>query len=109
MVQGQGRETVNLGLNTTQPTHASEWYITIPGPDGHTVFLAEHEGWTLLPDNTVVVIGITGNLSITHYSFAFPNSGNLPFYQAHSILIVVVALLVVTVAAALVIRVKVRA
>jgi len=108
MVQGQGTQTVNLGLNTTRPTHASEWYITIPGPGGHTVFLAEHEGWTLLPDNTVVVTGITGNMSITHYSFAVPNNNNLPFYQAHSVIIAVVAVLAITVAIVLVIRAKVR-
>ena len=108
-VQGQGKQTVNLGLNTSQPTHASEWYVTIPGPSGSTVFLAENEGWILLPDNTVVVTGVTGNLSITHYGgFNVPDNTNLPFYEQHSIIIITTALVAVTVAIAVAIKVKVR-
>ena len=108
-VQGQGRQTVNLGLNTTQPTHASEWYVTVPGADGNTVFLAENEGWILLPDNSVVVTGVTGNLSITHYGgFAVPDNSNLPFYEQHSIIIITTALVAVTVAVAVAIKFKAR-
>ena len=109
MVQGQGKQAVNLGLNTTQPTHASEWTVTVPGTAGSTVFLAEGEGWILMPDNTVVVTGITGNLSITHYSsFTAPNDSNLPFYQQHSIIIITATLVAVTVAIVVAIKVKVR-
>ena len=108
-VEGQGKQIVNLGLNTSRRTDASEWTVTIPGPDGNTVFLAEGEGWILLPDNSVVVTGITGNLSVTHFSsFIFENDSNLPFYQQHSIGIVTAASVLVTVAIALVIKVKVR-
>ena len=108
LIQGQGRQTVNLGLNTTQPTHASEWYITLPGPDRNTIFLAENEGWVLLPDNTVVITGITGNLSITHYSgFSVPDNSNLPFYEQHSIIIITAALVAVTAAIAVVVKFRV--
>ena len=68
-MDGLGRQTVNLGLNVSKPTSSVEWSVTIPGPDGKTVFLAENEGWKLLPDNTVVVTGITGNLSSSALQF----------------------------------------
>ena len=108
-MSGVGTQTVNLGLNFSKPTSSSEWSVTIPGPDGSTVFLAENEGWKLLPDDTVVVTGITGNLTVVHYNFGVNiNNENLPFYQAHSIAIITVIAIASTVAVAAVIRVKVR-
>ncbi len=107
-VIGAGRQTVNLGLNFSKPTSSSEWSIIIPGPSGSNVFLAENEGWQLLSDDTVVVTGITGNLSIVHYNFGLNIDGNLPFYQEHSIVIIIGIVLASTVAVALAIRVKVR-
>jgi hypothetical protein len=107
-VDGSGSQTVNLGLNASKPTSAVEWTVTIPGPDGKTVFLAENEGWKLLADDTVVVTGITGNLSIVHYNFGVNIDGNLPFYQAHSIAIITVIVIASTVAVGVIIRVKVR-
>ncbi len=107
-VDGLGEQRVNLGLNFSKPTNSVEWSVTIPGPDGKTVWLAENEGWKLLPDDSVVVTGITGNLSIVHYNFGVDIDENLPFYQAHSIAIITVIAIASTVAFALVIRVKVR-
>jgi len=107
-VDGLGSQTVNLGLNVSKPTSSVEWSVTIPGPTGNTVFLAENEGWKLLPDDTVFVTGITGNLSIVHYNFGVNIDGNLPFYQAHLIAIVTSIVLASTVAVAAIIRVKVR-
>ena len=107
-VYGVGTQTVNLGLNVSQPTHASEWTVTLPGPGGSTVFLAENEGWKLLPDNTVVMSGLTGNLSILHYNLGVNNNGNLPFYQQHSIAIITVVVLAATVAVAVVVKFRVR-
>lgn len=103
-VQGVGTQTVNLGLNSSQPTHPSEWSISVLG----NVFLAEGNGWNLLPDDSVVVSGLTGNVSVTHYGFVVPNDGNLPFYQQHSIIIIAAIVLSVIVAIAVIIRVKVR-
>ena len=107
-MNGVGTQMVNLGLNVSKPTSPSEWTVTILGPDGNTVFLAENEGWKLLPDDTMVVTGITGNLSIVHYNFGVNINGNLPFYQAHSIAIITGIVLAITVAVAVVIKIKVR-
>jgi len=105
--QGDGRQTVNLGLNSTH-THPSEWTIIVRG----NVFLAQGEGWSLLPDDTVVLTGLTGNISVTHINFGLSggggSNGNLPFYEVHSVIIAVAAVLAVVVAAAVVIKFKVR-
>lgn len=109
IVQGIGRQTINFGLNTSRITDASEWTVTIPGDTGNTIFLAEGEGWALMHDNTMVLTGLTGNLSITHYSgFTVPNNSNQPFFEQHSIIIVTAALVVITVAVAVAVKLKVR-
>jgi hypothetical protein len=107
-VDGLGSQTVNLGLNFSKPTSSSEWSVIIPGSSGNNVFLAENEGWKLLPDDTVVVTGITGNLSIVHYNFGLNIDGNLTFSQAHSIAIIIGIILASTIVIAVVIRFKVR-
>jgi len=108
-VQGIGNQTINLGLNSTQPTHPIEWSVTVPSVTvPNTVFLAEGDHWNLFPDNSVVVSGLTGNVSVTHYGFNIPNTSNLPFYEQHSVIITTLALLAVIVGVALVIHFKVR-
>jgi hypothetical protein len=102
-VAGQGKQVVNLGLNVSRSTNSGEWSVVKNGG-----FLAEGREWELLPDNTVVITGVAGNVSITHYNYNIPNTGNLPFYEQHSIAITIVVLIAVTVAVALVVRVKAR-
>ncbi len=103
-VKGQGKQTFNLGLNSSQPTSASEWTVIVPD----SVFLVEGEGWNLLPDDTVVVTAATSNVTIIHYRFNFPNDSNLPFYQQHSIAIITAIMLAATVATSIIIKVKMR-
>jgi hypothetical protein len=108
-IQGSGTQTINLWLNTTQQTHPSEWTVTVPSLTApNNVFLAEGDKWNLLPDNSVVIFGLTGNVTVTHYSFNISTESNLPFYQQHSIIIITAVSLAVIVAVALVIRFKVR-
>ncbi len=101
--QGEGTQTVNLGLNLTQPTQPSEWSISVPGRSG---FLSEGSNWNLLPDDSVVVFGLTGNVSVLHFGRIIPNNSNLPFYQQHSVIIITTIVLSIVVAVAVVIRVK---
>ncbi len=101
--QGKGTQTVNLGLNLTQPSHPSEWSISIPGRSG---FLSEGSNWNLLPDDSVVIFGLRGNVSVTHFSRLIPNNSNLPFYQQHSVIIITSIVLAIVAAVAVVIRVK---
>jgi len=103
-VDGLGRQTVNLGLNVSRSTNPSEWSVITPG----SIFLAEGEGWKLLPDNTVVVTGLTGNFSIAHYNLGLDNDENLPFHQKHSVAIITAIVLTSTIAAAMAINLRGR-
>jgi hypothetical protein len=106
-VKGLGTQTINLGLNASKQTSSSEWSVTIRSA-GTTVWLAENEGWKLLPENTVFVTGITGNFTVAHYNFGVNIDENLPFYQSHSIAMMTGIALASTFAVALVIKVKER-
>ncbi len=101
-VAGVGKQTVNLGLNTSQTT-SSEWSVIVP----NSIFLAEGEGWTLLPGNTVVITVAASSVTVVHYNFIAPEgNSNLPFYEQHSVAVVTVGAVAVIVAAALGIRVR---
>lgn len=103
-VDGLGRQTANLGLNVSRSTNPSEWSVITPG----SIFLAEGEGWKLLPDNTVVVTGLTGNFTIAHYNLGLYNDENLPFYQKHSVAIITAIVLTSTITAAVAINLRGR-
>jgi hypothetical protein len=103
--EGAGRQVFNLGVNGT--THPSEWWVTINAPN--SVFLAQGREWQLLSDNTVIVNGQTGNVSVSHFNFNVgPDYSKVPFVEHHSVLIVTAAAVAVTVVVASVITVKVR-
>jgi hypothetical protein len=102
--QGAGQQFFDFGLDKSVPTHQSEWMVIIPG----SVFLANGQGWELLPDNTVIVTGQTGNISVSRFSFGVPDDSNLPFYERHSVALITFAVVAATVAFAAIISVKVR-
>ena len=102
--QGVGTQTVNLGLNSSQQPIPLNGVFSIQG----RTFLAEGDGWNLLPGDSVVVYGLTGNISVTHFGFLVPDDSNLPFSQQHSIIIITAIVFAVTVAIAVVIRFRVR-
>jgi hypothetical protein len=102
-VEGQGKQSVNLGLNNTKPTNPSDWLITIPNGG----IVVNGIGWNLLPDNTVVVNGLRGNVTISHFNYTMP-AGSGPFYVQHSIAIITGAVGVAVIAVAVVIKIKVR-
>jgi hypothetical protein len=102
-VEGQGKQSVNLGLNTTKRTNLSDWLITIPNGG----IVVNGVGWNLLPDNTVVVNGLRGNVTISHFNYTMPASSG-PFYVQHSITIITGAVAAAVIAVAVVIRIKVK-
>ena len=103
-VEGQGKQTINLGLNSSQRTNPGEWNVIVP----NGVYLGEGSGWSLLPDNTVIITVATSNVTLVHYNFRLPDTSNQPFYQQHSIVIITAIVLAITVTIATVIKVKVR-
>jgi hypothetical protein len=111
-VQGQGEQVFNLGLNLTRSTHQSEWSVIVPAnADGSgAVFLAEGKDWHLRSDNTVVIDGVVGNVTIAYFGSRFnaQNDRNLPFVQQHSVAIATIFVVVVTVAVATLISYRTR-
>ncbi len=102
-VEGEGKQFVNLGLNTTKRTSPSDWLITVPNGG----IVVQGIRWDLLPDNTVVVNGLTGNVTVSHFNYTIPASSG-PFYVQHSIAIITAAVAAVVIAVAVVIKIKVR-
>jgi hypothetical protein len=105
VVEGQGKQILNLGLGSQEGEWTgADWSVVT----GNNVFMAEGEGWTISNDGTLIVTGATGNVSIVHWGF-FENSlpsSNLPFYQQHSVAIVIAMVVAVTIIVAIVIKVK---
>ena len=107
IARGEGTQTVNLNPGSTRQTHWSEWSVTVPRSG--TVWLSEGENWKLQTDNSVIVWGLTGNISVVRYNFSPSYSDvNLPFHLQHSIAIITVAVLAIVVATTIVIQITAR-
>lgn len=101
--EGSGVQEVNLGFNTSESSNPSEWSLILPGG----VFLAEGDGWRLLPDNTVVISGKTGNITIARFNYGLEED-NSPFYVKHSVAIITAVAVAATIGAAVIVKVKNR-
>jgi hypothetical protein len=91
-----------LGLNSSSPPDPNQWSVIVP----HNVFVSEGEGWTLLPDNTLLVTRVAQNITIIHYDFTGYLDNNLVFYLQHSVGISVAAVLVIVITLATVIGLR---
>jgi hypothetical protein len=100
---GSGQQSINFCLNSTH-ADPGEWSVIVKD----NVFLAEGDGWTLMPDNTVVIDGATGNVTIVHYDFGASDYADVFFVLQHSVLIVTCVLVVVMVGVAVVIQFRRR-
>jgi len=110
-VEGKGQQIFNLNLGPEQGGLSSslEWSVTV----NSNVFLAQGEGWTVSHNGTLVINGVTGNVSIVHYRFSgsFGNNfqgSNLTFYQQHSVGIALAVVVVIVIVVAFVIKVRNR-
>lgn len=108
-VDGQGVQTVNLGLGNTTTVSGQnlDWTVIHNGRD----FLAEGETWNISQDGTVTVSGVTGNLSVAHFGFLDNlrnDNSNLPFYMQHSVTIATIAVTAATIGTAVLIKVRSR-
>jgi len=104
-VEGKGEQIFNFGLGSQGGEWSGvDWSVIT----GNNVFMAEGEGWTISNDGTLVVTGVTGNVSIVHWGFSENSlpSSNLPSYLQHSVAIVIAMVVAVTVIVAIIIKVK---
>jgi hypothetical protein len=105
-VIGVGSQSVHF-VDITQKSNSEEWSVIVPDESGTgRVWLSQGRNWDLHPDNTVVVKGITGNITISRYNFdAFqPTSSNQSFPFSHSITLITLGVLIAVVAVALVVK-----
>jgi len=100
--EGAGNQTVNLGLNASRSS-SDEWSVIV----SDSVFLPLGQNWHLLPDDSVLVWGKTGNVTVAHFSFN-DEYRNLSFFMQHYVGIFTALLLVAVIVVAMVIRVRVR-
>lgn len=100
--EGIGQQVFDIGVTGT--TDVSEWWVTLPGG----VFLAEGKDWQLFGNNTVKVNGQTGNISVVHYQYGLDQVRDLPFLEGHSVALLTVVAVAVTVTAAVLISLKRR-
>ena len=99
-VEGKGKQMVNLELGTSSPSSPDEWSVIVP----NNVVLAEGQGWTIFPDNTLIITTPASNITVAHFGSITPTKSNLPFYIQHSIALTMVAILAIVVTLALIIR-----
>lgn len=102
MAEGKGNQMVNFDLNSSNPSNAAEWSVIIP----NNVILVEGHGWSLLPDNTLVINSAAGNVTVVHFDLNLPAKSNSPFYIQHSVILVTVVMTVIALTVALIIRVR---
>jgi hypothetical protein len=102
---GHGKQIFNfVQVASAGQYNGIDWTVI----SGNSTFLAQGPQWTISPNGTVVVNGISGNVSVVHYGFFDVSFGNpnLPFYQQHSVAIAIAVSLVIVVALAVVIKVR---
>ncbi|MDR0318939.1 MAG: hypothetical protein LBI09_02775, partial [Nitrososphaerota archaeon] len=63
-----GEQVINLGGASSRPSHPSEWTVV----NQNSVFFGEGKSWKLLPDETVIVKGLSGTLTVMRYSYGYP-------------------------------------
>jgi hypothetical protein len=100
--EGEGNQTFNLGLNFSRSA-AEEWSIIV----SDSVFLPLGQGWSLLPDDSVLVWGKTGNVTVAHFGFN-DEYRNLSFFLQHYVGLLTAGLLIAVIAVAAVIRFRTR-
>ena len=99
--QGTGTQTINLGLSASEASDASEWSVIVD----NNVFLAKGRGWELLADDTIIVEGQSGNITVAHFELGSLEK-NLFFYANHSVAILTAVVLITLIIVCLAIRFK---
>lgn len=101
LVQGQGKQVINMGTGSQSPAEWSVYY--------RNRVLSNGDDWGVSQNGTVVVNGLTGNVTILYYGFmGAVNTSNLPFYIQHSVAIASAVAVAVTVVVAVAVKVKTK-
>ena len=105
VAEGLGEQTFQMGIAAGEGKWNlhPEWTVIV-----NDVWLGEGDGWKIASDGTVTIEGVTGNVSIAHYSFPglSESDKDLPFYEQHSVSIATVTFVVFIVFLGTIIRLK---
>ena len=98
-VEGQGKQTFNIGLPLTE----GEWSVLLEDD-----FKGEGDGWHAAPDATLTITDAKSAVTIWYFGFPtdFDVDDDTPFYLQHSVTIATAAALAVTATIGFVIRRK---
>jgi hypothetical protein len=98
-VEGQGKQTFNIGLPLTE----GEWSVLIEDD-----FKGEGDGWHVAPDATLTITDAKSTATIWYFGYPedFDVDDDTPFYLQHSVAIATATALAVTATMGLVIRRK---
>jgi hypothetical protein len=105
---GEGVFNINFerNISTSDLSVIVDWYVSSNG-----VIYGRGHRWNFLPDGTVAIQGLTGNVTIS-YSPTYENVqnrvANASFYDQHSVLFVTAAMVGLTVVIAVAVKVKLR-
>jgi hypothetical protein len=100
-VEEFGEQVINLGFDPSSPSHHSEWSVV----NQNSVFFGEGKHWKLLPDDTVIVKDLSGNLTVVRYNYGY-SIDDRAFYLRHSVSISTGIIVVITIAFATVIKLR---
>ncbi len=101
IAQGKGEQIINMDVGVNGGSSV-DWVILTNG-----TFVSND--WSVSHDGTVTVTGLTGNITVIYFGFLSQlGVSNLPFYEAHSVAIVVTVAVTVTIVVAVVLKVEVK-
>jgi hypothetical protein len=101
-VEKVGEQLIQLD-SILRPTSPSEWSVI----NQDDVFFGDGKNWQLLKDNTILVKGLLGTLTVVHYNFGI-EVDNRPFYMQHSIIILTGVSVAIVVTVATIIKLKTK-
>jgi hypothetical protein len=100
-VEGQGKQTFNLGLDPER----GEWSVVFD-----EVYMGEGDGWNVSSDGTLTVTGATSSVTIWYYGFPESlidgGSSNQPLYEQHSVACATAVAVAITLTFAIAIRIR---
>jgi hypothetical protein len=95
-VSGSGTYSVNFSpsMNVTESNGYVDWLV-FTGTGTGVIFMSLGKEWNFAPDGTIVINGITGNVTISYYGLSQYTrnlTAGLSFYEQHSVVIVVASI-----------------
>jgi hypothetical protein len=107
-VNGNGKQVLNLGFGPEPGGSSSgiEWSVIF----NNNVFAAQGDQWNVSHDGTINVDRANGTIRVIHWGFLsqIAQNSNLPFYEQHSVAIIVIVSVAATIMVAVVINLNIR-